>query len=104
MDKRRGLGHARRCRRPLAQTKVRLRLSMARAYLRDLQAWKRVDANRFTRMVNGRGQQLGSPELWLTYIKEILRDPGVWTYQPGVARRVVRTLGSLGYHVQEGGD
>ena len=90
-----GLGHARRCRRPVAQTKARIRLSQARAYLRDLKAWQRGDSNRFVRMVNGRGQQLGSPELWLTYIRSILADPDVQIYQPGVVKRLRRQLASF---------
>lgn len=88
-------GISRRCRRPLAQTKARLRLSQARAYLRDLEAWHRGDENRFGRMVNGRGQQLGAPALWLRYVQQILEEPEVQTYQPGVVKRLRRRVERL---------
>lgn len=86
---------SRRCRRPLAQTKARIRLGQARAYLRDLQAWKNGDENRFVRMVNGRGQQMGSPDVWLRYVQQILEEPEAQTYQPGVVKRLRRQLARL---------
>lgn len=93
----RGVGHARRCRRPLAQTKARMGLQLAAQKLGDLRAWKRGDDNRFGRMVDGRGQQLGSPEQWVAQIRAALSDPDAQKYQAGVVKRIGRALAALGY-------
>lgn len=95
--KRRGVGHARRCRRPLVQTRARIGLQLAAQKLGDLRAWKRGDDNRFGRMVNGRGQQQGSPEQWVAHIRAALSDPDAQRYQPGAVKRIGRGLAALGY-------
>lgn len=89
----------RRARLPV-HTKARLRLSQARAYLADLKAWRNGDASRFTRMVDGRGQQLGDADQWAAFTRNILEDADVWTYQRGVAKRIARDMQRLGFSMQ----
>lgn len=91
---------ARRRARPLAHSKARGRLSQARAYLADLKAWRGGDDNRFGRMVDGRGKQLGDAEQWAVFILRILEDADVWTYQHGVAKRIARDMQRLGFSMQ----
>ncbi|MCB1452107.1 MAG: hypothetical protein KDJ43_00550 [Rhizobiaceae bacterium] len=89
--------HTRRQRRPLAHIAARIELSKARSYLADLQRWRAGDENRFTRMVDGRGKQLGDAGLWVEYIRQTLERADVWRYQPGVCRRIARQMQRLGY-------
>ncbi|MEZ4684161.1 MAG: hypothetical protein R2932_59120 [Caldilineaceae bacterium] len=100
MAKRRGLGHARRCRRTPMQNVVRVQLQLARQKLQDIKTWRTGDDNRFGRMVDGRGKQLGDLNLWLEHINNTLARPEVWQYQPGAAKRIARELTVMGYQVK----
>lgn len=91
--------HARRQQRPTAHTIARLELSRARAYVHDLQRWRAGDDARFTRMVDGRGKQLGEAGQWVEYVRRILTRADVWQYQPGVCRRITQQMRRLGYSV-----
>lgn len=89
----------RRQKRTLPHAKARLELTRARAYIDDLRRWQTGDDARFTRMVNGRGQQLGDPAQWVEYVRRILARGDVWHYQPGVCRRFAQEMQRLGYSV-----
>lgn len=90
---------ARRRARPIAHTKARSRLKQARAYLADIKAWRNGDDGRFVRMVDGRGKQLGDADQWAAFIRRILEDGDVWTYQRGVAKRIAQDMQRLGFNV-----
>lgn len=93
------VAHTRRQRRPLAHVAARIRLQMARAYLADLRHYRAGDDGRFTRMVDGRGRQLGDAATWLSYIRNALADANARHFHPGVVRRIERELQQMGYGV-----
>lgn len=80
--------------RPIAHVIARIRLQMACAYLRDLQAYRAGDANRFSRMVDGKGYSSASAERWAAFVGGITSDAEVRQWQPGVVRRIERALGA----------
>lgn len=57
--------------------RARVRLSLCRSYLGDLEAEAAGDRDRFTRMVDGRGKQQGSRDAWIGFVVGILSDPDV---------------------------
>ena len=96
--------HARRQRRPAAHTTARIRLQMARQKLSDIRHYRAGDEGRFTRMVDGRGRQLGDLATWIAHIRAVLADADVRRFQPGVAKRIERDLRRLGYSVAAAAD
>jgi hypothetical protein len=96
--------HARRQRRPIAHITARIRLQLARQKLSDIRQFRTGDDGRFTRMVDGRGKQLGDPATWIAHIRTVLADADVRRFQPGAVRRLEREMQRLGYGVAAAAD
>ena len=75
--------------------RANLRLGNCSAYLTDLEAMAAGDVNRFGRMVDSRGKQLGDPESWRRFVVGILTDPIVQEFgnQDRFERCVERAFG-----------
>jgi hypothetical protein len=73
-----------------------IKRQLAMAYLRDLTEWRSGnDDARFSRMVDGRGAGIGSPESWLRNLASICANPVVTTHQPALRADVVAGLTAI---------
>lgn len=59
----------------LRRARACLRQSLVAMYLVDLEAYHDGDKDRFTRMVDGRGKQIGDYDQWVGYVRDGLADP-----------------------------
>lgn len=64
-----------------------LRQSLVASYLVDLEAYQAGDKDRFTRMVDGKGKQLGEYDLWVKYVRAGLADPDAQGLERWAANR-----------------
>ena len=75
-----------------------LRQSLVASYLVDLEAYHDGDKDRFTRMVDGKGKQLGEYDLWVKYVRAGLADPDA----QGLERWVKNRQRALALGIVEG--
>lgn len=75
---------------------ARIKHSLALLYLCDLSEWKSGDATRFSRMVDGRGKQLGDASRWLAHLAHICANPFVVAVFPDLPADVAGRLYALG--------
>lgn len=80
-----------------------IKRQLALAYLHDLSEWRSGnDDARFSRMVDGRGAGIGSPEKWLRNLASICANPVVVTCHPSLLSDVVAGLASIGLALPKG--
>ena len=81
---------------------IRIRLRLTSGYLADLEAQKAGDVNRFARMVDGRGRQIGSEDLWREFIAGALTDEEVAVAYPEWVDGLRRRATAVGMDIPEG--
>lgn len=77
-----------------SELRARLAVAKARAYLRDLELAK-TQPDRFARMVDAQGKQLGTPDLWRLHIIDLLTGEDVQAHRAEVAAALLQRLGDL---------
>ena len=73
-----------------------IKVQLAHQYLNDLLLWHTDDPARFSRMVDGRGAGIGSPESWLRNLANICANPVVVAHYPALPGDVATGLAGMG--------
>ena len=80
-----------------------IKRQLAMAYLQDLTEWRSCgDPARFSRMVDGRGTGIGSPEAWLRNLASICANPVVTAHYPALCGEVAARLAAIGLALPRG--
>ena len=87
-----------------AATVARIRMSLLRAYLRDLEAHAAGDTNRFDRMVGSRGETLASRDQWIASVRRFLADPLLAEHCPADLAQAKRRAVALAIMDAPGGE
>ena len=76
--------------KPVGYYVASIKAQLARRYARDLRLAATDDPARFSRMVDGKGKQIGSAEQWSANIESILANPLVVEYFPDLPQEIHR--------------